>query len=289
MKVGVVGLGAMGAPMARNLHRAGLLAQVWNRSADKAQALAAETGCIAAPDPESLARACAVVISCVSADRDLLAVVDALLPGAHAGLIVCDCSTIAADTAREAAQRLAATGTAFLDTPVSGGVEGAQKGTLSVMAGGEAAALDRARPALEAISARITHMGPVGSGQATKAVNQIMCAGIGLAVTEALAFGGALGLDLDKVVDVVSAGAAGNWFVEKRGHTMIRDDNAVGFKTRLLIKDLEICLAMARAAGGRLPTVETVLPQYRRLVDEGFGDEDHSALFRLQRGLFPKD
>ena len=123
---------------------------------------------------------------------------------------VLDLDVVAALIASEAAQRLAATGTAFLDTPVSGGVEGAQKGTLSVMAGGEAAALEGARPALEAISARITHMGPVGSGQATKAVNQIMCAGIGLAVTEALAFGGALGLDLDKVVDVVSAGAAGN-------------------------------------------------------------------------------
>ena len=107
MKVGVLGLGAMGMPMALNLHRAGLLAQVWNRTPGKAQALAADTGCIAASDPESLARACALVITCVSADRDLLDVIDALLPGAHAGLIVCDCSTIAADTAREAAARLA--------------------------------------------------------------------------------------------------------------------------------------------------------------------------------------
>lgn len=287
MKAGIIGLGAMGYPMALNLHRAGLLATVWNRTAAKAAAVASATGAVAAADAAEVARNCDVVITCVSADADLLEVVDALAAGAHPGLVVCDCSTVAAATAQEAARRLAATGAAFLDTPVSGGVEGAKNATLAVMAGGDAAALERARPVLAALAARIVLMGPVGSGQATKAVNQIMCAGIGQAVTEALAFGRAMGLDLERVIEVVGAGAAGNWFLDKRGHTLIRDDNAVGFKTRLLIKDLNICVAMARAAGGHLPTIETLLPQYEQLVAEGYGDEDHSALYRLKKRLFP--
>lgn len=288
MKAGVIGLGAMGYPMALNLHRAGLLASFWNRTPARAEALAAETGVAAASDPAAVAAACEVLITCVSADADLLEVIDALLPGAHAGLIVCDCSTVAAGTAREAAQRLRHAGAGFLDTPVSGGVEGARKGTLSVMAGGEAALLERACPALEAISARIGLLGPVGSGQATKAVNQIMCAGIGQAVSEALAFGRAMGLGLDQVVDVVRAGAAGNWFLDHRGHTMIRDENTIGFKTRLLVKDLDICVDMARAVGGSLPTIEGLLPQYRELIERGHGDEDHSALYRIKRRLFPE-
>ncbi len=287
MKTGVIGLGAMGWPIAQNLGKAGLLAAVWNRTAAKAERLAAETGATVAADPATLARGCDVLIISVAADADLLAVVDAMLPGVHPGLVVCDTSTVAVDTAREAARRLADKGAAFLDTPVSGGVEGATRGRLSVMAGGDAAALERARPALAAIAARIVHMGSVGAGQGTKAVNQIMAAGIGQAVTEALAFGQALGLDLNKVIAAVGAGAAGNWFLDQRGPTLVRGQYRIGFKTTLLVKDLEICAAMARAAGGRLPMVEALLPQYRQLVAEGFGDEDHSALFRLKRREFP--
>ena len=287
MKTGMIGLGAMGYFMALNLHRAGLLAGVWNRSRAKAEALAGETGITVAPDPAELARRCQVVITCVSADGDLLEVVEALLPGCQSGTVVVDTSTVSSDTARQAAARLAAVGAGFVDAPVSGGVEGARQGTLAVMAGGEVSHLELARPALEAIAGRIVHMGPTGAGQATKAVNQIMVAGIAQGVTEALAFGRTMGLDLDKVIEVVGGGAAGNWFLDHRGPTMVRDSYSVGFKLALHHKDLTICKHMAEARGGSLPVVEQTLPQYQRLMEQGHGDEDISALFRLKKELFP--
>ncbi|MBI5461347.1 MAG: NAD(P)-dependent oxidoreductase [Gammaproteobacteria bacterium] len=288
-KVGVIGLGAMGAPMARNLARAGLLAAVWNRTASKSDELVAELGVVRAHDPADLARRCDLILTCVSADGDLLAVIDALLPGLSAGKIIVDTSTVQPVTAIEIAQRLEKTGCAFLDAPVSGGVEGARQGSLAIMVGGSTATLERARPVLNAIGNRIAHMGPVGNGQATKAVNQIMCAGINHAVTEALAFAEDQGLPLDKVIEVVSGGAAGNWFLEKRGPTMVRCTFAPGFKVALHYKDLAICKAIAEQRGVMLPVVELTLTQYRRLLDAGYGDEDISALYREKRKLFDKE
>lgn len=289
IKVGVIGLGAMGAPMARNLARAGLLASVWNRTEAKAEELAAELGVAHADDPAELARGCNVVLTCVSADNDLLDVLDTLLPALRRGTLVVDTSTVQPATAVEIERVLASVGCGFLDAPVSGGVEGARQGTLAIMVGGTAANLARARPALEAIGRHIAHMGPVGNGQATKAVNQIMCAGINHAVTEALAFAEDQGLPLDKVIEVVSGGAAGNWFLEKRGPTMVRCSFAPGFKLALHYKDLAICKAIAERRGVTLPVVETTLAQYRRLMEAGFGDEDISALYREKRKLFDKD
>lgn len=289
MNVGVIGLGAMGAPMARNLARAGLLAAVWNRTPDKAEQLATELGVACASDPADLARRCDVILTCVSADSDLLDVIDALLPGLSPGKIVVDTSTVQPATAIEIDKLLKTSGCGFLDAPVSGGVEGAKQGTLAIMVGGIAETLDRARPVLGAIGKRIAHMGPVGSGQATKAVNQIMCAGINHAVTEALAFAEDQGLPLDKVIEVVSGGAAGNWFLEKRGPTMVRCSFAPGFKLALHHKDLAICKAIAEQRGVTLPVVEMTLTQYRRLMDAGFGDEDISALYREKRKLFDND
>ncbi len=138
---------------------------------------------------------------------------------------------------------------AFLDAPVSGGVEGAKNGTLAMMVGGDADALEKARPVLEAMTGRIMHMGATGSGQATKAVNQIMCAGINQAVTEALAFAQAQGLAMDKVIDVISGGASGNWFLQHRGSTMTQGTFAPGFKLALHHKDLKICQSMAKQTG----------------------------------------
>ena len=289
MKVGMIGLGAMGAAMARNLARAELLVAVWNRTPAKAEAVAAELGVVCAADPAELARRCEIVVTCVSADSDLLDVVDALLPGLSPGNIVVDTSTVQPATAIEIDKLLAGAGCGFLDAPVSGGVEGAKQGTLAVMVGGTAAAVARARPALEAIGQRIMHMGPAGSGQATKAVNQIMCAGINHAVTEALAFAEDQGLPLDKVIEVVSGGAAGNWFLEKRGPTMVRCSFAPGFKLALHYKDLAICQTIAAQRGVKLPVVEMTMIQYRRLIDAGFGDEDISALYREKRKLFDKN
>jgi 3-hydroxyisobutyrate dehydrogenase len=284
MKTGVIGLGAMGTHMARNLHRAGYLTAVWNRTPDKAEAFARETGISAADSPAALAKQCELVITCVSRDDDVLNVVELLLPGIQPGTVIADTSTVSADTARTAAEMLAGSGAFFLDCPVSGGVEGARQGTLVMMAGGDAQALERVRPALSAIAANILHMGPNGSGQATKAVNQLMAAGINQAVTEALAFGESLGLDMEKVVDVVAAGAAGNWFVQHRGKTMLNGIFEPGFKLSLHHKDLEICRRMAsQASGVSLPMVEMTLLHYQRLMDEGHGDEDISALFRLKQ------
>lgn len=285
-KVGVIGLGAMGAPMARNLARAGRLAGVWNRAAGKAVALAAELGVRQADAPDDLARRCEVILTCVSADADLLAVVDQALPGLDGDKLLIDTSTVQPATAVEVARRLAEAGCGFLDAPVSGGVEGARQGTLAIMVGGDAHTLARARPVLEAIGRQITHMGPVGSGQATKAVNQIMVAGINQAVTEALAFAEAEGLPLDKVIEVVASGAAGNWFLERRGPAMVRGEFPPGFRLALHHKDLAICRAIAERHGVSLPVVEMTLIHYRRLMEAGFGDEDISALFREKRRLF---
>ena len=288
MRTGFVGLGAMGLPMARNLHRAGLLAAVWNRSAAKAQAFSADTGVAAAGSLAELAEVCEAVVTCVSADADVLAVTDALVESLAAGAIVMDCSTVAADTAREAAARLAARGAGFLDCPVSGGTEGARDGTLSIMVGGETAALQRARPVLEVLGRNIVHMGPAGAGQAAKATNQIMVAGINQAVTEALAFGRAQGLPMDRLIAALEKGAAANWFLSHRGPTMVEGQYPLGFKVALHAKDLEICRRMAEADGARLPLIEMTLKHYARLLDAGSTDEDISALFRLKSDMFAR-
>ena len=287
-QAGFIGLGAMGAPMATNLRRAGALTAVWNRTPARAQALADELGVAVADSPAELARQVEVIFTCVSADADVLAVIEALQPGLGAGQVVIDSSTVRPDTARDAAQQLAAQGVEFLDAPVSGGVEGARQGRLAFMVGGEAGVLERVRPLLEAMGQRIAHMGEVGSGQATKAVNQIMAAGINQAVTEALAFAEAHALPLDKVIEVVGAGAAGNWFLSHRGPSMARGDYTPGFKLALHYKDLNICKDMAEVRGVNLPTVEMTLAHYGRLMNAGHGEEDISALYREKRKLFGK-
>lgn len=288
MKVGYVGLGAMGYGMSLNLHKAGLLAMVWNRTRSKADQFGAETGVRVAADPGSVARRCDAVFINVSADGDVLEMVDALLPELSEGKIIIDCSTVSSDTALAAAERLRGIGASFLDAPVSGGVEGARSGTLSVMVGGESEVLEQVRPALEAVSARLIHMGPTGSGQATKAVNQIMAAGINQAVAEALAFGVTMNLDMQKVTAAVGAGAAGNWFLEHRGPTMVRGTYEPGFRVALHHKDLSICHAMAEAKGGRLPMVEACLSDYAQLLARGHGDDDTSILFQLKRALYER-
>jgi 3-hydroxyisobutyrate dehydrogenase len=192
-------------------------------------------------------------------------------------------STVSSETAKQAAAVLRAKGMVFLDAPVSGGVEGANNGTLSIMIGGDAETLENVRPVLEAMSSRIIHVGPVGSGQATKAVNQVLCAGINQAVTEALAFAEAQNLPMEKVIDAVTGGAAGNWFLDKRGKTMTSGTFAPGFKLALHHKDLIICQSMAEQAEVAIPLSEMTISDYEQLMAEGHGDEDISALYRLKR------
>lgn len=285
-KVGFAGLGAMGGHMARNLHRAGLLAAVWNRTAGKAQALAAELG-VKAPDTlAALAAGSDAVVICVSADNDVLEVVRALAPGLAAGSLVIDCSTVAADAARKAAEILGKQGVEFLDCPVSGGVEGAREGTLAVMAGGGVEAFERARPVLAAMGRTITHFGPTGSGQAAKATNQIMCAGIIETVSEAMAFARAQGLPLEKLIDTLGKGAGSSWYFVHRAPNMARGSYPAGFRVRLHTKDLTICRDMAARFGVALPVVERMLGEYAELIARGYGDEDVSATFRLKAELF---
>ena len=286
MKTGIIGLGAMGAPMARNLHAAGHLAAVWNRTPDKAQVLHTELGIPVADSPQALATDCELVILSVSADEDVLAMIDALVPGLQAGSVVLDTSTVSRATARQAADTLASIDVGFLDAPVSGGIEGARQGTLAMMVGGESDVLERVRPVLDSIAGRVAHMGPVGSGQATKAVNQVMAAGINQAVSEALAFADALQLPLAEVIDVVGSGAAGNWFLAHRGPTMTQHQFEPGFRVALHHKDLAICRQMAADLDVAMPLVEMTLIHYRRLIEAGFGDEDISALYREKQKLF---
>lgn len=283
MQVGFIGLGAMGLGMARNLAKAGLLSGVYNRTAAKAQALAAELGVSAYADIAMLAAEMDVVLLCVSADSDVLAVVAAVAETAKAGTVAVDMSTVSSETAKQAAAMLQAKGVAFLDAPVSGGVEGANNGTLSIMVGGDTDTLDKIRPVLQAMSSRIIHIGPTGSGQATKAVNQVMCAGINQAVTEALAFAAAQGLPMAKVIDAVAGGAAGNWFLDKRGKTMTNGSFMPGFKLALHHKDLNICQTMAMQNNISIPLTDKTVFDYEQLMAEGFGDEDISSLYRLKK------
>jgi 3-hydroxyisobutyrate dehydrogenase len=272
--------------MARNLKRANLLGGVWNRSPEKAQALAAETGTVAYASPAELAQDVEAIVVCVSADADVLSVIDGILEGARPGLLVIDCSTVSAATAREAAARLAPRGAEFLDCPVSGGVEGARDATLAIMCGGAAETFARAKPVLDAMGRAVTHMGPTGFGQSTKATNQIMCAGIIQAVAEAMAFARAEQLPLDKVIETLGKGAGSSWYFVNRAPFMSRGSFPAGFRVRLHDKDLKICRDMAARHGAALSVVDTTLAHYAQLMASGFGDDDISTIFRLKTALF---
>ncbi len=286
MRTGFIGLGAMGAHMARNLHRAGLLTAVWNRTPEKARALGAELGVSAPATLAELAASVEAVVLCVSADGDVLEVVQALARALPARSLVIDCSTVAAETARKAAELLARSGVDFLDAPVSGGVEGARDATLAIMVGGTTEAFERARPVLGALGRTIAHFGPSGSGQAAKATNQIMCAGIIETVAEAMAFARAQGLPLERLIDTLGKGAGSSWYFVHRAPNMARGSFPAGFRVRLHAKDLAICRDMAARLGVSLPVVERMLSEYQELIGRGYGDEDISATYRLKAELF---
>lgn len=282
LRVGFIGLGAMGAPMARHLHVRGLLRAVGNRTLAKAETLAAELSVRAAHASGDFAD-CDAVMLCVPADADVLDNVQALAAVLEPGAVVVDHSTVAAATARQAAALLAARGIGFLDAPVSGGVKGARTGRLSVMVGGDAQALAKIRSALAAYALRIAHLGLSGTGQAAKAVNQVIVAGINEAVCEGLALGERLGLSADVLLPTLLAGAAGNWFLDKRGATMLRDEFVPGFKCAHLLKDLHSVQRMAREAGVATAVIDQALADYAELVARGLGEADTSALILLKR------
>lgn len=282
MKIGLIGLGAMGTGMAKNLADANLLTAIYNRTESKSTDLSAELNVIPCTSPQQLAALTNIILICVSADEDVLEMVKAIAETIRPNSIVIDTSTVSNETAKKASALLSEKQAVFLDSPVSGGVEGAKNGTLAIMIGGNEDALEKARPVLEVISSRIVHMGETGAGQSTKAVNQIMAAGINQAVTEALAFGQAQGLAMDKVIEVVSGGAAGNWFLQHRGSSMTNGTFEPGFKLSLHHKDLKICQKMAQQTGTSLNTVDKTVSDYEQLMARGLGDEDISALYRLK-------
>jgi len=284
LQVGFVGLGAMGWPMAGHLARSGLLKSVWTRTPAKAAAAALEFGIDAVDSLARLAGQCDVIALCVPADADVFEAVEAIARHAGPGTIVVDHSTVSSVTAGLARERMRAAAGDFIDAPVSGGVEGAIHGRLSVMVGGDAGVLDRVRPVLDCYAAKISHMGDIGAGQNTKAVNQVLVAGIANAVCEGLALGEKLGLDADMLIPTLLAGAAGNWFLEKRGATMLRNEFSVGFKLALLHKDLKIVRDLARTARIDRSVIDQALADYAVLIAQGHGDEDISALIRLKRG-----
>ncbi|MDR9432845.1 MAG: NAD(P)-dependent oxidoreductase [Spiribacter sp.] len=286
MDVGVVGLGVMGSAMARHLAREGLLKAVWNRTASRATPIAEALGVSQAADLPDLARQCDVIITCVSADEDLLEVIEALVPALGSQHLLVDTSTVGVDTSEAISQKLEAVGARFVDAPVTGGAEGAEAGTLQVMAGGTETAVEAARPALLAFGSDVTHMGPVGYGQRAKAVNQVLVAGMVQAISEALAFADASGLEKEKLLPILTGGAAGSRLLERRGARILDNDFEPGFRMVLHHKDLHICRRLLQSLNVNLPLVEMTLKHYDALMAKGYGDEDTTALFRLKREMF---
>lgn len=281
-RIGFIGLGIMGSGMAQNLLEKGHDVVVWNRTPEKMAALVAK-GAEAASNPAEVARRCPIVMMCVSDTRDVLAVLayeEGLLEGVGEGSLVVDHSTISPDSTAKFAEEVATRGGKWIDAPVSGGSEGAAKGTLSIMVGGHAEDVERARPFMEAFGTTITHVGGIGDGQRVKLVNQILVVGTQLAVSEALLFAQASGLDLGTALEAVRGGAAGSWMLANRGPQMIERDWRPGFTIDLQQKDLRLALAAADEVGAPLPGTSLVFQMYRGLQNEGLGSDGNHALVK---------
>ena len=280
--VAFLGLGALGSPMAANILQAGFPLTVWNRTRQAEEPLAT-AGAGRASSPATAAAGAALIALCLSDDAAVETVLfgpDGVAAGAAAGDLVIDFSTIAPATSLRMASRLVEQGVGYLDAPVTGGTEGARSGSLSVLVGGAAADLERARPLLEVVGGRISHFGPVGSGQQVKAVNQIFVAGSYAAVAEGLALARRLGLPLEQVCEALRGGAAGSWALDHRGRNMIENAYPLGFRLALHRKDLAIALATAAAENLTLPISATVAEIEDTLIAAGHGDEDVSTLAR---------
>lgn len=286
-RVGFIGLGIMGRSMARNLLKAGFAVRVWNRTASRMDELAAE-GASKAASPADLAAQCDIIITCVSDTPDVEAVVlgdGGVIHGVQPGALVIDMSTISPHATRAIADKLQAKGAHMLDAPVSGGSEGAARGALSIMVGGEAEQVARAMPALQAMGKTITHVGEHGAGQMVKLVNQILVVGNALAMSEALLFAQAGGLDLQKTFDAVAGGAAGSWMLSNRGPQILRRDWRPGFTIDLQQKDVRLVLTTADQLGVPVLASSLVFNLYRTLQADGLGAEGNHALIKALEKL----
>lgn len=285
--VGFIGLGIMGRGMARNLIQAGFELRVWNRTASRIDELV-EAEAVAADSPAELASQCDIIIVCVSDTPDVQAVIlgeNGIIHGAQSGALVIDTSTISPRATREIAERLAQHGVHMLDAPISGGSEGAAKGTLSIMVGGESAQMERAMPVFSAMGEKITHVGGTGAGQMVKLVNQILVVGNALAMCEALVFAQAGGLDLEKTLAAVSDGAAGSWMLTMRGPQILERDWSPGFTIDLQQKDVRLALVAADELGVPVPITSMAFHYYRALQAQGLGGDGNHALIKAMERL----
>lgn len=283
-KLAFIGMGVMGFPMAGHLRTAGHEVTVYNRTAEKAEAWVSRFDGALAPTPAEAAAGAEIIFSCVGNDQDLRSVMlgpDGIIAGAATGAVLVDHTTASADVARELHELASEIDLAFLDAPVSGGQAGAENGTLTVMCGGEAAAFDRALPFIEIFSRSCLLMGPSGSGQLTKMVNQICIAGLLQGLSEAMNFGQKAGLDMPRVIEVISKGAAQSWQMDNRAATMIDGEFDFGFAVDWMRKDLGICLDEARNNGARLPVTALVEQFYAQLQARGGNRWDTSSLIQL--------
>ena len=287
LKVGFVGLGTMGAAMAANLARAGFPLTVWNRTPGRAGPLLA-LGAVEAHSPREVARASDVVVTCVTDSPQVAEVLfgsDGLAEGLAPGSLFIDCSTISPASAREMGARLKDHGVAMLDAPVSGGSEGAVAGTLTIMVGGEPTDVERAHDVLHAMGRTVTHLGPIGSGQVAKAVNQVILCGTYLGVAEGIVLAMKAGMDVERLITALAGGAAGSWVLQNRSGRMIADSYPLGFKIALHRKDMAIALELSRSIGAVLPVAALAATFEDGLIAEGHGDDDNSALARAVRRL----
>jgi 3-hydroxyisobutyrate dehydrogenase len=277
----------MGGAMAANIARAGFEVRAWNRTPGRATELG-ELGVGFEESPAAVARSSDVIVTIVSDTPDVDAVLfgpAGVAEGAAEGSLIVDMSTISPSATRDFAARLAERGIAMLDAPVSGGSEGARKGTLSIFVGGDAADLEQARPVLAAMGTTITHVGPIGSGQAAKAVNQVILAGAYLSVAEGIVLAIKAGLDVEQLVTALSGGAAQSWVLVNRSGRMVANDYPLGFKVALHRKDLGIALQLARETGTVLPVGALFEQVLVGLIGGGHGDDDVSAVARTIREL----
>ena len=282
MKVSFLGLGVMGYPMAGHLAKAGHDVTVYNRTVAKAEKWVAEFGGKAAATPKEAAVGQEIVFACVGNDDDLRSITlneDGAFAGMSEGALFIDHTTASAEVARELSGAAKALNLGFMDAPVSGGQQGAENGTLTVMIGGSQTDFDRAAPVIDVFARACTLMGDVGAGQLTKMVNQICIAGLVQALSEGLSFARAAGLDAHKVVEVISKGAAQSWQMENRYKTMLADEFEHGFAVDWMRKDLSICLTEARKNGSALPITAAVDQLYSEVQSMGGGRWDTSSLF----------
>lgn len=286
LKVAFLGLGVMGYPMAGHLARAGHHVTVYNRTAAKAQNWQQEFGGQAHATPREAAQGADIVFCCVGNDDDLRAVTlgpDGALAGMAQGALLVDHTTASAEVARELAQSASDLGIGFVDAPVSGGQAGAINGALTVMCGGDEQHFSRMKPVASAYAQAITLLGGPGAGQLCKMVNQICIAGLVQGLSEAIAFGGAAGLDMKQVLGVISKGAAQSWQMENRGETMVDDKFDFGFAVDWMRKDLDLVMQESRRNGARVPVTALVDQFYADIQQQGGGRWDTSSLIRRLR------